>query len=154
MSKSCFKYKAPELLEKLDSQPVPIHKAGNYRYVKRSLELIEEGYKGTVVFGADGAIAGAAAYSDFQGGIFVETLGSIGKFDGKVTPGMSVMYDIFKVASKTRTGKVALYATPEGIRFYQSIGFVESPDNGRLLYMTKEMYSKWMKWYTVTTGKK
>jgi hypothetical protein len=154
MSRKCFKNNAKQLLAKLVKQGIRPGKETAYNYVKRSLELMAEGWKGSVIFDENGDIAAAAAYELFKGKVRIETLGSIGKFDGKVTPGMSVLADVMNQAQYIGNGDIILYSTPNAIDFYFQYEFKQEGPDGRRLKAKKEDYINFLEWFFSKTGGK
>ncbi len=153
MSKSpyCFKDKVSTLLSLLKTQTIPEGKKTAYAYVKRSLERAEDGYKTAIIFDTEGKIASAASYISIKGSIFIETLGSIGKFNGKFTPGQAAIYDIMKQAQLTATKSVTAYASADSIAFYEKCGFVSSPKDGRLLIANEMACKRFIKMFEALT---
>lgn len=154
MSNKCYKHNIPTLLSQLESQDIPERKRSAYNYVKRSLELMGEGWKGSVVFDSKGNISAAAAYDIFKGRTRVETLGSIGAFEKGVTPGMSVLYDIMKQSQGVGNGDIVLYSTPEAVDFYAKYEFNPDNQDGRRMLAKKGDYINFVNWFESFTGGK
>jgi len=142
----------PLLLKKLvdNVDNIPLRRKDGYAYTKRSLELMQDGHTGTVIFDKAGDIAGAAAYYERNGKIIVETLGSIGDFDGKTSPGASLLYDIFKEAN----GKdIKLRSLPgKTANFYTNFEFKGTATDALNMTAKSDSYIKVMKWYEDATG--
>ena len=143
----------PLLLKKLvdNVDDVPFRKKDGYAYTKRSMELMQDGHTGSVVFDSAGNIAGAASYYEKGGKLWVETLGSIGPREKRTTPGMSLLYDTFKQAD----GKdVRLHSLPgRAAEFYQDFEFKPLNVADELdLTAKSEDYVRFMKWYEDENG--
>lgn len=141
------------LLKKLESQAldVPDRRQSGYAYTKRSLELMKDGHLGTVTFDAQGNITGAASYYLKDKEMWVETLGSIGDWDGKTTPGMGLLYDIFKEAQYM--DKVRLHSLPgKPALFYERFEFKGTTTDALDMTAVPSDFTKFMKWYEDATG--
>ncbi len=145
MTKECFKN--DNLLKKLEQQKVPPDKEKAKNYVKRSLQLGQEGYQQAVIMDKAGDVAAAAAFELLKGGIHVETLGSIGVREGIARQGHHLMYDIMKAADKTKTGRITLFAESEAINYYDYFNFKESPENGRIFYLDRSTYKHYISYH-------
>ena len=137
----------PLLLKKLvdNVDNVPLRRKDGYAYTKRSLELMQDGHTGTVIFDKAGNIAGAAAYYEKNGKIWVETLGSIGDFEGTISPGGSILYDVFKEAN----GKdIRLHSLPgKPAAFYEKFEFKGTNTDALNMTAKSDKYVRFMEWY-------
>jgi len=142
------------LLKKLQSQvdEVPLSRKSGYAYTKRSLELMKDGHTGTVVYDKAGKITGAAAYYIKDKELWVETLGSIGDFDGKTTPGMGLLYNIFKEGQNFDS--IRLHSLPgKSAAFYDKFEFKSlNPKDALDMTAKQEDYIRFMQWYEDTAN--
>jgi hypothetical protein len=141
------------MLVKLKSQidNVPQRKMAGYAYTKRSLELMSEGHTGSVMYNKAGDIVGAASYYIEGESLWVETFGSIGTWDGATTPGMGLMYDVFKEAQHLKN--VRLHSLPgHPVDFYKSFFFKGTAKDALDMTADSSIFTKYMKWYEDNAG--
>jgi len=120
-------------------------------YVKRSLELIEDGsHNGSIVYDKNGKVSAAAAWFKDKDYMRLDTMGSIGKYDKKtgLTPGAIALKD-FLIQSQDMKGVKAYAENPYAAQWYKQRTFQElNKNDARDLTALPEHFMDFVAWVT------